>query len=252
MDAPYIKMQGLGNKFIILRGPLTLSSKEVIRYCKKYDANGADGLLVVTPIDDQSVEMKYWNADGSVAEMCGNGLRCVTRFAVDERMVSPGNFIVKTDAGLLKVIWDGKDPNNIEVQVGKAIVETVPIDLLGHSFYKVDVGNPHVVTFVADTETAPVKELGPKIETDSHFPDRTNVEFMQIKDFSNIRLRTWERGVGETLACGTGMVAAANTASAIKGLNFPLEVEVLGGKAKVWLDEEGYTRMVGPAVVEQI
>src|SRR5437762_2560040 len=98
MIPPFIKMQGLGNKFVIAKGPMNLTSDEIVKYCKEYDDTGADGLLIVTPINDQVVEMKYWNADGSTAEMCGNGLRCVTRFAVDERMVGPGNFVVKTDA----------------------------------------------------------------------------------------------------------------------------------------------------------
>lgn len=245
----FTKMQGLGNKFIVFKGPITLTTQKVIDYCKAYGSTQADGLLVVTPIDDHSIEMKYWNADGSVAEMCGNGLRCVTRFAVDDKMVVPGRFTVKTDAGPLQVEWDGIDSDKIEVQVGKAIIDSDPVALFGESFYKANVGNPHAVMFVDDTESAPVHELGPKVETDKSFPNKTNVEFVEIRGKHNIRVRTWERGVGETLACGTGMVAAANVAVEIKGSGFPLEVEVLGGKAKVWLDDDGYARMLGPAEV---
>lgn len=244
MEIPFQRMQGLGNSFIVFKGPLALTSDEVIRYCHMYSD---DGVLVVTPIDKDSVEMQYWNADGSIAEMCGNGLRCVTRFAVDNGMVKPGTFTVVTGAGPLKVEWDGMDPNYIEVQVGKATVNPKPLDLYGEVFYEGNVGNPHAIAFVENIKSAPVKTLGPKVETDEHFPNRTNVEFVSIEDAHTIHVRTWERGVGETQACGTGMVAAANAAATIKEAEFPLTVHVLGGNAKVWLDDEGYTRMTGPA-----
>lgn len=237
-------MQGLGNTFIVFKGPFELISEDVIEYCEKYTV---DGVLVVTAIDKDSIEMKYWNSDGSVAEMCGNGLRCVTRFTVDNNMINPGKFTVMTAAGPLKVEWDGKDPDNIEVQVGKVSVNPSPLGIYSEKFYEVNVGNPHAVTFVDDVKLVPVQTLGPKVEIDEHFPNRTNVEFVSIKDKNTVFVRTWERGVGETQACGTGMVAAANATVNIKGAQFPLTVNVLGGKAKVWLDNEGYTRMLGPA-----
>lgn len=240
-------MQGLGNKFVVLSGPLDLSAAEVIAYCKQFGDEPADGVLVVSPLTEHSVKMKYWNADGTLAEMCGNGLRCVVRFAIDSKMVQPGELIVKTDAGDLKGIWDGNNPSQIEVQVGKANVSTTPLELFGKQFFEVNVGNPHAVTFVDDLDTAPVKTLGPEVENNSRFPHRTNVEFVVVEGNNEISLRTWERGVGETLACGTGMVAAANVAVTLKNKTFPLIVNVLGGKAKVWLDEAGYTRMIGPA-----
>lgn len=249
MDS-FTRMHGLGNRFVVFRGPKTLTSKDIIRFCKQYDKDGADGLLVIEPVNNKSVKMKYWNADGSLAEMCGNGLRCATRYAVDNNFVRPGNFAVITDAGPLKVKWDGKDSREIEVQVGKVVLGKNPITLNGVVLYIANVGNPHAITFVEDLESAPVEQLGPKIETNIKFPNKTNVEFVKIQGKNNIKLRTWERGVGETKACGTGIVAAVNTAVSRKDVEFPVQVEVLGGATKVWLDEYGFTRMLGPAVVE--
>lgn len=109
------------------------------------------------------------------------------------------------------------------------------------------VGNPHAITFVNDVDTAPVTTLGPKVETDGLFPNKTNVEFGQIVDPNKIKLRVWERGVGETKACGTGMCASAIVASKYKHTTLPITVQVPGGLAKIWLDDSGYTRMLAPA-----
>jgi diaminopimelate epimerase len=162
-------------------------------------------------------------------------------------MVKPGKFVIKTDAGPLQVIWDGKDSDKIEVQIGGVYIDEAPVTLYGFTFHKVNVGNPHAVTFVDNVELAPIKEVGPKVEINDHFPNRTNVEFVQIINSSTIQVRTWERGSGETLACGTAMVAAAAVAVKFKGAHYPIAVNVLGGSARVWLDDEKYMRMVGPA-----
>ncbi len=238
-------MEGLGNRFVVFEGPLEPSATDVVALCTQ---QATDGVLVISPVNDHSVDMRYWNADGSVAEMCGNGLRCAARFAVERKMVGAGTFGIVTGAGLLEAKWDGVDPEKIEVQVGKATVETEPLNLYQTTFHKANVGNPHAITFVDDLENAPVETLGPKIEVDEHFPNRTNVEFVLIENEHTIHVRTWERGVGETQACGTGMVAAANAAVQLKGVAFPLEVVVLGGRAKLWVDSDGFTRMIAPAL----
>lgn len=242
-------MQGLGNTFVVFKGPLSLTKEEIISYCQQYGDIRADGLLLVTPMDDQTVQMKYWNSDGSMAEMCGNGLRCVTKFAVENSLIKPGSFNVHTDAGVLNVIWDGKD-ENIEVQVGKVSLGQV-LDIEGHTFHTANVGNPHAVTFVSNISEAPVKELGQKVEHNSNFPNKTNVEFVEVLGDHEISLRTWERGSGETLACGTGMTASAMVSAEIKNVEYPMTVKVLGGEAKLWLDDSGFTRMKGPALVVQ-
>ena len=240
-------MQGLGNTFVVLTGPLELTVTEIVSHCLEYGPTKADGLLVVTPINTNAVEMKYWNSDGSAAEMCGNGLRCVTRYAVDNHFVNPGSFSVITDAGKLSVTWDGKNENNIEVQVGKVELKG-EIELEGYKFHIASVGNPHAAMFVTGLNRFPVSELGPRIEHDEHFPNRTNVEFIEIIDEHTISLRTWERGPGETQACGTGMVASAAISATYKDIQYPVVVKVRGGKAKVWIDGEGYARMKGPAL----
>lgn len=241
-------MEGLGNTFVILQGPFSPTKQEVIALCREYGKKPADGLLVASSIDDRTVRMKYWNNDGSQAEMCGNGLRCLAKFAKLKGLIDANSFTVETDAGPLKVkLKDGTDM--VEAQIGRVWVAKNPIKLNGVEFLKANVGNPHAITFVDDISTAPVATLGPIIEVDSHFPDKTNVEFVQILAKNRVKLRTWERGVGETLACGTAMAATSATLVAYMDGKYPITVEVLGGEAQLWLDEDGYIRMLGPARV---
>ncbi len=242
-----VKMQGLGNKFVVIHGPYAIESEQIKDLCDPKNDGGVDGVLVVSPLDNNSMEMKYWNADGSKAEMCGNGLRCAVRFAVDNKMVEPGKIRVRTDAGMLEALWSGKQSNVIEVQVGKVVLGQVPLILCGLTFYTANVGNPHAITFVDDIQHAPVQTIGPVVESNEHFPHKSNVEFVRMISPSKIYVRTWERGVGETKACGTGMVAATATAVMLKDAKLPLSVEVEGGKAEIWLDSAGYWRMLGPA-----
>lgn len=244
MATDFTLMQGLGNTFTVFKGPRPLSADQIKSYCT---SNHTDGLLVVTPIHSKLIEMKYWNADGSPAEMCGNGLRCTTRFAVDNNFVEAGKFTVKTDAGNLEVAWDGQDPKKIEVQVGKVKTNQSPLTLEGFSFYRANVGNPHAVTIVENIKNAPVKTVGPAIEHNEHFPNKTNVEFVEVIAPHKISMRVWERGVGETQACGTGMVATASICAAEGLASYPLEVEVPGGTATIWVDAMGYSRMIAPA-----
>lgn len=243
----FTKMHGLGNDFVMLKGPLEITTETIATLCDRHTGIGADGLIIVSTEKD-FVKMEYWNADGSVAEMCGNGLRCVTRFAVENKLAMPGIFSIQTGAGMLEVSWSGKDEDNIEVQVGKVVTEDNPINIQGEEFYIANVGNPHAITIVPDTDSAPVTSLGPKIEIDAHFPNKTNVEFVQIVDESHAKLRIWERGVGETLACGTGMVSTAMVLKKLGKTKLPITVEVPGGKAFIQLDDEGYSRISGPAV----
>ena len=246
MFVDYTKMNGLKNDFIVFEGAIQISSETVASLCDRKTGIGADGVLVVTKINPGQVQMEYWNADGSTAEMCGNGLRCAARFAVDNQIASPGEFVVQTPVGPLKVVCGDNSNDDIEVQVGRVEVEPAPVMLHGFSFYKARVGNPHAITIVKDTDTAPVKSIGPRVEKDSTFPHKTNVEFVEIVDSGQLKLRVWERGVGETLACGTGMVASAVVSSVIKKTQLPIEIEVEGGTAKVWVDDDGFARLLGP------
>jgi diaminopimelate epimerase len=249
MMATYIKMNGLKNDFLVFQGPVEISSQKVAELCNRRSGIGADGVLVVTKVDAGRIRMDYWNSDGSKAEMCGNGLRCVARYAVSKGMVAPGEFDVETPAGKLKVSCSEDLSDDIEVQVGKVRVEPSPVELHGMSFYVASVGNPHAITFVRDVASAPVHSVGPKVENDEHFPNKTNVEFVEEIDKGYLKLRVWERGVGETKACGTGMVSAAVVSSRVNQTTLPMTVEVPGGIAQIWIDDDGYVRMRAPVEI---
>lgn len=235
----FIKMQGLGNDFVVLEGPLSLTADEIAALTDRRFGVGADGVLVVTKGDP--IRMDYWNADGSVAEMCGNGLRCVARYAYDRGWASDRNFTIQTPVGLrgVRVLDD-----RVEAELGRPSI-TGHTSFEGERLHLIDVGNPHAVVVVENPALVDVAGLGRRIGTDERFPDGTNVEFMSVED-GEVTMRVWERGVGETLACGTGMVAAAFVATKIDGLEGPIPVNVPGGRGHVEL-RDGVAWIVGPA-----
>jgi diaminopimelate epimerase len=235
----FTKMQGLGNDFIVLEGPVRLSVDEIVEVCDRRFGIGADGVLVATKLDP--IRMEYWNADGSTAEMCGNGLRCVARYAYDKGWAMDRNFAVATAVGAMgvRVLEDG-----IEVQLGRpSVVGHVTID--EERYHLVDVGNPHAVVIVDDLDASDVTGVGERLQTEEIFENGTNVEFVSIVDGS-LRMRVWERGVGETLSCGSGMVAAAFVATKTNGLEGPLTIEVPGGTGQVEF-RDGIAWLRGPA-----
>lgn len=227
---------------------IVLPASTIQALCDRNKGVGADAIISVT-IEDELLRMRYWNADGSPAEMCGNGLRCVAALAISKGLVSPGTHSVKTDAGILQVRWDGTNVDMVEAQIGKVRVAEQTSTLHDTLFYEANAGNPHALCFVDSVEAAPVLELGPRIENDAHFPNRTNVEFVEIVDSSFLKVRVWERGVGETLACGTAMISCAAVAHHLGKASYPLTVEVAGGQAQVWIDEDGYSWMQGPTAI---
>jgi len=240
----FVKMEGLGNDFVVIAGPYTPTTNEIAEWCDRRHGVGADGVLVVTPLDDSTVGMDYWNADGSPAEMCGNGLRCVARYAVSYGLVDGPDFVVETAVGPRRVeVREG----TVRAQLGVVNEAGNTVDLAGYRLDPMSVGNPHAVAFVDDCYAVPLAAAGPLIEGDPAFPERTNVEFATVAGAGRILLRVWERGVGETLACGSG--AAATVAAAYRrGLSGPratvvlpggsLDVEMIGDEA--WIE--------GPAV----
>ncbi len=240
----FVKMQGIGNDFIVVKGPFTPLPDDVVRWCERRTGIGADGLLVATAISPQRVSMRYWNADGGEAEMCGNGLRCVARLAVDEGWVEGDEFVVASRVGDHPVTV-GKD--SVTAFVGEpAPFRTGTLTIEGHEVHPFAIGNPHAVLFVDDVESAPVTDVGTIIENDALFPNRTNVEFVEIVEEAGIRVRVWERGVGETPASGTGATAAAYIAHTIRGVPVPVSVQLPGGVLSIWFDDEG-AWMKGPA-----
>jgi diaminopimelate epimerase len=241
----FVKMHGLGNDFVVIGGPLEPDTGQVAAWCDRRRGVGADGVLVVTPLGEESVRMEYWNADGSPAELCGNGLRCVARYALDEGMVSTPGFTVQTSVGERPVtVREDGTVRALLGRVGEA--DAGPMDVAGYHLEPIRVGNPHAVAFVPDCYSAPVEAIGPIVEGDPHFPERTNVEFATVVSSNRMALRVWERGVGETLACGTGAAAAVAVAHREGLTDARVTVELPGGPLTVEITEDGVW-IEGPA-----
>jgi diaminopimelate epimerase len=239
----FVKMQGTGNDFVVVDGPFAPDPDDVMRWCARRTGIGADGVLVVTRLSAQRVSMRYWNADGGEAEMCGNGLRCVARLSFDRGWVDEPEFIVESAVGdhLVTVTKD-----SVVAYVGEpAPFRTGTLMIADHEVHPFAIGNPHAVLFVDDVAVAPVGEVGPIIEHDPLFPNRTNVEFVEVLGEGGIRARIWERGVGETEASGTGAAAAAYISHTIREVPIPIDVHLPGGTLNLWFDEEG-AWMKGP------
>ena len=223
----FTKMQGLGNDFVVLDGPMQLTTDEIGELCDRRFGIGADGVLVVTNGDP--VRMEYWNADGSDAEMCGNGLRCVARYAYDKGWAPDRNFMVQTPMGTkgVRVLEDGL----VDAELGRPTVTGHEM-IDGDVYHLINVGNPHAVIVVDHPEDVHVDSIGPLVSAHEEFESGSNVEFISIVN-DQVNMRVWERGVGETLACGTGMVASAVVATKSHHLTGPVTVTVPGGVGEV-------------------
>ena len=254
----FVKVHGAGNDFVLLPDPddqLTLTPTLVRGLCDRHRGLGADGVIRLAPAragTDADVFMDYVNADGSVAEMCGNGVRCVAKYVADRG--GPDLVAVDTRAGVKHVeCHRGTDGLVTSCRVDMGIPEPGKVDLrLDVEGQEVTVttlsmGNPHAVLVVDDVATAPVATLGPAIEGHPAFPDRTNVEFIAVPARNRVVGRIWERGVGETLASGTGGSAMAVGAH-LRGLaDRTTDVELPGGTLHVeWTDDA--LHVTGPAV----
>jgi diaminopimelate epimerase len=259
---PFRKMQGLGNDFVVFDArkqaiPMTPSRAKAI--ADRHFGVGCDTLALIAPGDAQvDARLRFFNADGGEVESCGNATRCIARLLMDERGLArvkldskggrlvcsdAGRGLVTVDVGIPKFDW--RDIPLAEAADTSAL--SIPVDGRNISATAVLMGNPHCILFVEDAEHAPVTELGPKLEIHPLFPTRINVEFAQVHDPRHIRMRVWERGVGVTLACGTGACATA-VAAMRKGLaERKVEVELDGGKLTLeWRQEDGHVLMTGP------
>jgi diaminopimelate epimerase len=214
-----------------------------------------DGILfLLRPIADGDCRMEIYNADGSRAETCGNGLRCIAKLAFDSGRVKREHFVIESDAGLCaaEVMLERGAVVSARVHMGTpriiAAEEEIRVDARdSHVVHAtlVDIGNPHCVLFVDDERTAPVATLGPELERHARFPRGTNVEFLALRREGNF-LRVWERGVGETQACGSGACAAAAAAVARGSTHWPVQLNVPGGWLRVESDSRGGVFLVGP------
>lgn len=241
----FVKVEGLANDFIVIDGVDPPDPDDVIHWCVRHHGVGADGVIQIHPEAPGRVRMRYWNADGGEAEMCGNGLRGVALLAVERGWADGQDVVIETAAGPrpATVLEDG----SVRALVGhpsKGRVEQLTIG--GVSVHPVSVGNPHVVRFVDDLDEAPVAELGASLENDAMFPGGTNVEFVTVVEPDRVRMRIWERGVGETMASGTGAAAAAYASHLYKEAERDVVVELPGGELRIELiDDEAW--MIGPA-----
>jgi len=261
---PFRKMQGLGNDFAVFdarSAPVPLTSERARRLADRHFGIGCDTVVLILPGSAKSdAILRFFNADGGEVNACGNATRCVARLLMDERglarvrLESNGGSLLCSDAGKGLVTVDmgkpGLEWSEIPLAEAKDTVE-FKFALEGRSLTvsAVSMGNPHCVLFVGDAENAPVAQIGPMIETHPLFPERVNVEFAQVLDKERIRMRVWERGVGITLACGTGAAATA-VAAFRKGLvGRKVELILDGGSLTLeWREEDGHVLMTGPGV----
>jgi diaminopimelate epimerase len=261
---PFRKMHGLGNDFVVFDArhqSLALTSTQVRRLADRRFGVGCDTVVVIGQGGASAdASLLFHNANGSEIEACGNATRCVARFLMDERGLArvrlstrgslllcedAGNGLVAADMGTPIVEWK-------TIPLAEA-VDTIrfPLAMDGNSFdaSAVSMGNPHCVLFVADAEKAPVATLGPRIETLPLFPNKVNVEFAQVLDNGRIRMRVWERGIGITMACGTGACATA-VAAIRRGLTGrKVEVQLDGGSLQIEWREDNHVVMTGPAAI---
>ena len=268
----FSKYHGLGNDFILVNGLGTpapdIGPQEAIRLCDRHFGIGADGVILALPSLNADCRLQLINADGSVAEMCGNGLRCLARFVWDEGLICKTEMVVETLAGLKRphLHVDGVDVIEIAVGMGKpfllardvptTLVEPdaramdVPLEIDGATFYvtALNTGVPHCIVFVPDVESVDWRSLGPRIEHHPAFPRKTNVMFTQVIARDHLRVCPWERGAGATLACGTGACAATVAAAVTGRAERDVAVTLPGGTLRIqWDATSDEMIMTGPA-----
>ena len=241
----FVKVEGLGNDVITIIEPIDPNPDQIVAWCARHTGVGADGVLEMTPIDATRVRMRYWNADGGEVEMCGNGLRCIALLALTDGYVDGAEFVVESAVGDHPV--SVRDDGSVKAFVGVPhAFRTEEMIVAGHTVRPVGVGNPHAVLYVDNVEETAVAEIGPRIGSDPIFPDGANVEFVATTGEDRIRVRVWERGVGETTGSGTGAAASAFAKRATDGLGDAITVELPGGDLLVEFDDAG-AWMTGPA-----
>ena len=266
-------MQGAGNDFVMIDGfsaPVSLSSAQIKKIANRNFGVGCDQLLIVEKTSLPNVDFKYriFNADGGEVEQCGNGARCFVRFVVEKGLTQKREIAVETASGLITLTI--QNDNQVTVNMGAPIFEPAKIPFIAEKQLKqyalqtnnhagsglsinvsvLSMGNPHAVTIVDDVDTTNVAELGSQIETHASFPQRVNAGFMQIVNSQTIKLRVYERGAGETLACGTGACAAVVSGIQLGLLQSPVLVNARGGKLQItWAGEGAPVMMTGGAEV---
>lgn len=254
MGIKFEKWQGLGNDFVILYDDIATSDL-AIKMCDRNFGIGADGLFCPTKSEVADIGWKFYNSDGTIAQMCGNGIRCFAKFVRKQNLVQKDEFSVETLAGIIKpkILENG----NVLVDMGNAILEADKIptkaenpldfEIQGFMATAVSMGNPHCVIYTDEDSKTLAKTRGADIEVDPMFPEKTNVEFVNIISSNRIRMNVWERGCGITLACGTGACASV-VAGVKKGLiSNVCDVVLPGGVLNIEYKENNHVYMSGPA-----
>ena len=268
MKLNFTKMQGAGNDFVVIDSytqPISLTTDQIKFIANRYFGVGCDQLLMVEKTTTPNVDFRYriFNADGSEVEQCGNGARCFVRFVVEKGLTQKHEISVETASGVISLQL--QDDGQVTVNMGapRFAPAQVPFEAPSQQtlyplaltqteiqISAVSMGNPHAVTVVNDVNTAPVAEYGPQIESHPRFPQRVNAGFMQVLNPHAINLRVYERGSGETLACGTGACAAAVSGIQLGLLSSPVEVNTRGGQLTItWAGNQAPVMMTGPAEI---
>ena len=267
----FTKMHGCGNDYVYVNcfeEKVENPSEVSIRVSDRHFGIGSDGLILIKPSEKADCEMDIYNADGSRAKMCGNGIRCVAKYVYDNGIVPKTRMKIDTQSGvkILDLTVENGKTKSVRVNMGpaelaaakvpvlsdmeKAVDAPIVIDGKEYRFTAVSMGNPHAVVFMDDVDHLRIEEIGPKFEKNAVFPEQVNTEFIKVLGDDTIQMRVWERGSGETLACGTGSCAAA-VASIVNGRvrgDAPITVKLLGGDLTIeWDQKENRVYMTGPA-----
>ena len=251
----FTKMHGLGNDYLYVFGEVPENIGELSRkLSERHFGAGSDGMIYISRSDVADFKMRIFNADGSEAKMCGNGIRCVGKYVYDKGYTDKRFLSIETLSGMkyltLQVV-NGK-VKTVTVDMGRAEAEkpmTLTVDGETVTLIPVSVGNPHGAIFVENIETAPLTTLGPKLEHHPAFPEGVNVEFVEVLGADKLRMRVWERGSGVTMACGTGACACVMAAIAAKHCPYEKTVSVAldGGTLKISVASDHHVQMTGPA-----
>lgn len=270
MQLQFTKMQGLGNDYIYINDSdnQLKNLDELARQlsCRHFGV-GSDGLIVVKPSRRADFFMEMYNADGSQGKMCGNGIRCFCKYIYDQGLTQQNCLMIETLSGIKEVqlLFEDDTVIGAVVDMGKPIfdLKEIPIDdskvqwiqhafKVGDSMYEVSavsMGNPHLVVYEDEIDSVNLQSLGPLFEKHEQFPEGINTEFIEVVSEHTIKMRVWERGSGETLACGTGACAAAVVSKVLKKVQMPVTVQLRGGELRVdWNEDTQHVMMTGPAV----
>lgn len=266
----FTKMHGCGNDYVYVNGfteKVADKPKAVVALSDRHFGIGSDGVIFINPSQQADFEMEMYNADGTRAEMCGNGIRCVGKYVYDHGMTDKTSITVESFGKVkyLDLTVENGKVVKVKVNMGKpeltakdvpvvsvheqVIDEEIIVKGKSYRMTCVSMGNPHAVVFMDDVEHLAIEEIGPYFENHERFPNRTNTEFVQVIDNSHVKMRVWERGTGETLACGTGCCATAVACVLNRLTGAHVTVQVLGGEIEIYWDQkENLVYMTGPAV----